>query len=76
MDNLFSILGVKNAKQAFKFWYNFMTECGLEIDYKKLGLKKKKIILKIIDNVNLERLSNHPVKINSEDLKSLFYDFE
>ncbi len=76
MDSLFRILGVKNAKQAFKFWYNFMTECGLEIDYKKLGLKKKKIILKIIDNVNLERLSNHPVKINSEDLKSLFYDFE
>tara|TARA_B100000035_G_scaffold201859_1_gene172678 strand:+ start:1707 stop:1937 length:231 start_codon:yes stop_codon:yes gene_type:complete len=76
MDSLFSILGVKNAKQAFKFWYNFMTECGLETDYKKLGLKKKKIILKIIDNVNLERLSNHPVKINSEDLKSLFFDFE
>ena len=22
MDSLFRILGVKNAKQAFKFWYN------------------------------------------------------
>ena len=75
MDSLFSILGVKNAKQAFKFWYNFMAECGLEVDYGKLGLTKKKIILKIIENVNLERLSNHPVKINHKDLKSLFYDF-
>ena len=53
-----------------------MVECGLEIDFKKIGLKNKKLIFKIINNVNLERLSNHPVKINNEDLTSLFYDFE
>ncbi len=76
MVSLYKILGVKNSEQALKFWYKFMIECGLEIDYKKLGLNNKKIILKIIDNVNLERLSNHPVKMSNEDLKSLFYDFE
>lgn len=76
MNGLYKILGVQNAEQAFKFWYKFMVECGLEIDYKKLGLTKKKIILKIIENVNLERLSNHPVKMKNKDLKSLFYDFE
>ena len=53
-----------------------MVECGLEIDFnKKLVLKSKKLIFKIINNVNLERLSND-VKINNEDLTSLFYDFE
>ena len=42
--------------QAYKFWNSFMIECGLEINYKKLGLNNKKIITKITDNVNLERL--------------------
>ena len=42
MDNLYGILGVQSAQQAFKFWYKLMVECGLEVDYQKLGLKKKK----------------------------------
>ena len=73
---LYNILCVRNADQAYKFWNSFMVECGLEIYYKKLGLNNKKIITKITDNVNLERLSNHPVKMNISDLKSIFHGFE
>ena len=41
IDSLYNILDVKNAKEAFTFWYKFMVECGLEIDFKKLVLKIK-----------------------------------
>ena len=46
IDSLYNILDVKNAKEAFTFWYKFMVECGLEIDFKKIGLKNKKLIFK------------------------------
>jgi len=42
---------------------------GLENNFKKLKIDIKKEYSKIIDGVNIQRLSNNPVKIKKEDIK-------
>jgi alcohol dehydrogenase class IV len=53
-------------------WYELMSTVGLTNDIKSLGICKREDIDRIIDNVNLERLKNNPVKIKETMLKDLF----
>ena len=72
--NLFKYLGVRDAYEAKNKWYNLMSRCGLKTDFYSLGLKNNKNIESFVNNINLERLENHPVKLNREILKSVFID--
>ena len=68
---LYQMLEVNSAETAKEKWYNLMEYCGLTTDYKALGLTEDNG-LKIVNGVNIERLSNHPVPIDSDQLAGLF----
>jgi len=67
---LFKLLKVKNANEAMFFWYQFMRNCDLEIDFTKLKIYKDELT-HIVDSINTERLNNHPVKLNKKLLLQL-----
>jgi hypothetical protein len=48
-----------------------MRDFSMEYDIAKLGLNDKKID-KLVKNVNLERISNHPINICESDLMNIF----
>ncbi|MDB4341919.1 iron-containing alcohol dehydrogenase [bacterium] len=69
---IYSMFGVKSSVTAKKFWYKLMAENELKINLKDLGLHKKNNINTIVKNINLERLSNHPVKLDRLLLTQIF----
>ena len=71
MDELFILLRVKNAQQAYHFWYKLMRDCGLEINITEIGLDDEGI-QKVISEINLERLNNHPIYLSQNSLNSIF----
>ena len=72
--NLLKLLNVKNESEAENKWYRLMKLCGLNTNFVSLGLRNKAIIEKILKKVNAERLNNHPVKLEGNDLRHLFLD--
>jgi len=70
MQDLYNLLGVSRAVDACGLINNFLRWSGLETDIKKLGVETYKDLELIVSNTNLERLSNHPVNLNSEHLLS------
>ena len=62
------MLGVKDANEAEELFNRLMILGGLETDLRKLGIVSSNNIELIVDNVNSERLSNHPVKLKRSDL--------
>ena len=72
MQELFALLKVNNAREAKNKWYGMMQGCGLETGLTNNGIRTEGDIDKIIEGVNLERLSNHPVKLTVEMMKDIF----
>ena len=70
--NLLKLLNVKNESEAENKWYRLMKLCGLNTNFVSLGLRNKATIEKILKKVNAERLNNHPVKLEGNDLRHLF----
>lgn len=52
----------------------FIQSLGIEIDLDALGIKGKNFYNKILENVNLDRLKNNPVRINEEDIHQILVD--
>ena len=73
INKLFNLMGVSNAQEAQNQWYDLMKKCGLQTNFKILGLKDKKNIEKFIENVNLERLQNHPIQLQKKRIGKSFY---
>ena len=61
----------KTNQDASSFLYNLMERFDMEYDLISLGLNDNKID-GLVNNVNLERLSNHPVKLDANQLKEIF----
>lgn len=51
---------------------NFIRTCGLELNFSKLGIDKINFI-KATNSVNIERLINNPVKVDTEVIMKLYY---
>ena len=68
-------MGVSNAQEAQNQWYDLMKKCGLQTNFKILGLRDKKNIEKFIENVNLERLQNHPIQLQKKNWKKFLLNF-
>ena len=66
------LFGVSSIDQCESYWYEYMTRCGLETSTEKLGVRLEKDIELIIENINLERLQNHPVEITKNRIRELF----
>jgi alcohol dehydrogenase class IV len=72
MSELYALFSVENGQAARAFWYDLMTQCGLETNPSALGLASDAAIAEIVAAVNLERLGNHPVKLSVDQLKGVF----
>ncbi len=68
---LYRCLGVDSAEAAKTRWLELMQQCGLKTNYGDIGLTGV-VARKIVDGVNSERLSNHPVNIDQAMLAGLF----
>lgn len=69
---LYRLLGGNNALSCAEKWYQLMRDIGLSTDMSKLGVVSKKDFHLILNNVNMERLGNHPIYFNDNDLLSAF----
>lgn len=65
---IFKALGVTNVLESKDLLNKFMEIGGLETSLNKLGIKSELDLAVIVDNVNVERLGNHPVVLNKQDL--------
>ncbi len=71
MLTIFSVLQVKDSIAAKKLINTFMETGGLETSLINLGLVNDETINLVVDSVNTERLSNHPVPLSKLDIKSV-----
>ena len=72
MQKLYCWIGVKNALEAKQKWYRMMKLCGLESDINKIGIHTDEDVSYIVSGVNLERLSNHPMRLTTEMMTKIF----
>jgi len=70
MEELYIMFGCTNPKETRDQWYEMLNAIGLEIDFSKLGIGQKQINV-VTDNINIERMSNHPVKFSKSKISSL-----
>ena len=65
---LFTLFEVKTAHEFVQRFSRILTDTGLSLALDELGIDGPNHAQLIIDNVNLERLSNNPVAISAADL--------
>jgi alcohol dehydrogenase len=71
-SELFNLFDCSGSKQASEKWSQIMTNVGLETNLKSI-FRKKNIDYELIKKeINLERLNNNPVKVNSSQIEDLF----
>lgn len=58
-------------KNTADYFVELFNAISLDVDFEKLGIKN---INDIVENVNIERLSNNPKKLLKEDLFNLFHN--
>ena len=72
IKELFDLFDCSGSEKTSRKWYQIMSNIGLETDLKSI-FSEKNIDYKLIENdINLERLNNNPVKVNSTQIKDLF----
>lgn len=59
------------GKSTSSFLYDLMKKFDMEYDLSKLGLSMNDADT-LIKNINLERMSNHPVSLSTKQLKEIF----
>jgi alcohol dehydrogenase class IV len=73
MSALYKMIGVESGVQARDYWFALMQACGLEISLANLGLRADDLI-ELASGANVERLRNHPVRLEEGDLTQLLTD--
>jgi alcohol dehydrogenase class IV len=74
MEELFSMFDAKSALECKNKWNNLMHEIGLSSNMRDVGISSKHDIDIIINNINIQRLNNHPVRVDTKKLKKYFYN--
>ena len=72
MHHIFSLFNCSSYAECTLYFKNLMDNLSLEQDCKKIGIETDDQIEKIINEINLERLSNNPIKLSNKNLKDLF----
>jgi len=67
-EYLFKITKTKNIEELDRFFLKLKKESLLEQNFKKLGINIDKNYEGIIDEVNIQRLSNNPILVKKRDL--------
>lgn len=72
MNKLFELLGCENAESARVKFRQIMKNIGLEPKLGEIVTNEKNInIHHLVNNVNTERLQNHPVKVSKGDISRI-----
>ena len=69
MTELFKMFNVSSAGECEAVWYQLMKKIGLNPDVNMVV--KCEDIHRLIEEVNLDRLNNHPVKITADHLEDI-----
>lgn len=72
MQSIYGFMSVDSAVSAEEAWYQLMQCCGLDFSLPTIGIAENGDVEKLVNWVNIERLSNHPLPLTSDDLKSVF----
>jgi len=75
MKTLLGLFGCKTTSECVVYWHNLMKSLGLESSLAKLTVDKK-ILNKIINNVNNERLLNNPVIFKKANFRKILAELE
>ncbi|OUX36663.1 MAG: hypothetical protein CBE33_05115 [Candidatus Pelagibacter sp. TMED273] len=68
---LFNLSNTKNFSSFDMYLQNLKQKAKLEDNFEKLGIDINKDYQKIISKINLRRLANNPVDLNSNDIKKI-----
>ena len=68
---MFKSTNTKNIDELLRYVSKLKKIAKLETDFKKLKIRLNNSLNKILSGVNLQRLSNNPVKLNKYDIKVL-----
>ena len=68
---LFKSTNTKNIDELLRYVSKLKKIAKLETEFKKLKIRLNNSLNKILSGVNLQRLSNNPVKLNKYDIKVL-----
>lgn len=71
MTELIQLFKCNSAESCCKYWYSIMKTLNLETKLEAIGIKSTADKNLIIENVNLERLSNHPVRVSTDLINQL-----
>ncbi len=71
MDELCRLFDCGSPVDFQQKWYKWMDALGLEHDWAALGLGARTDRRRIVQHVNIERLSNNPVQLTEEKLKHM-----
>ena len=73
---LFDLFECKTSQECEKYWYDLMKKLSLETNLKKLGIKDKKDIRTIFNNVNFERLKNNPAIVTEDKFSDILLSLQ
>ena len=65
---IYSNLGGGDLGESLNFWQQLLKDFGLGGNLSSLGIKKRQDLEMIASNVNLERLGNHPTRLNGDEV--------
>jgi alcohol dehydrogenase class IV len=68
LHQLYRLLNVNSAAQAFTFVRSFIEKAGLATTLVDLEIEKDAILQPLLESVNHERFANNPVSFNHEKL--------
>jgi len=71
-NELLNLFDCSGSKQVSEKWSQIMTNVGLETNLKSIFRKRNIDYDLIKKEINLERLNNNPVKVNSSQIEDLF----
>jgi len=71
LNKIIRLLGCKDATECAKFWDKLMHNLGLESKLANLGINEDSID-NLISYINLERLSNNPVKLDKNQIRDIY----
>jgi alcohol dehydrogenase class IV len=68
---LLELMGVTSNAEATRYWYDLMARCGLNLCLGEVAIVDAPDLEKIVSSVNVQRLSNHPLKLDGAQLLEL-----
>lgn len=65
---LLELMGVESNAAACRHWYQLMARCGLNVRLGTVDIAHSPDLEKIVASVNVQRLNNHPLKLDGQQL--------